>query len=66
MLAVAVHEELYFRGFPLFTLSRGQGFWPAAVLLSLYFGGLHYLGKPNERELTGRLLVITDHGICLR
>jgi CAAX protease family protein len=51
MLAVAIHEELYFRGFPLFTLSRGLGFWPAAVLLSLYFGGLHYLGKPNETVL---------------
>jgi membrane protease YdiL (CAAX protease family) len=51
MLAVAVYEELYFRGFPLFTLSCGLGFWPAAILLSLYFGGLHYLGKPNETLL---------------
>lgn len=51
MLAVAVHEELYVRGFPLFTLSRGLGFWPATALLSLYFGGLHDLGKPNETAL---------------
>lgn len=51
MLAVAVYEELYFRGFPLFTLSRGLGFWPAALLLSLYFSSLHYLGKPNETLL---------------
>jgi hypothetical protein len=51
MLAVAVYEELYFRGFPLFTLSRGLGFWPAALLMSLYFGGLHYFAKPNETWL---------------
>ena len=51
MLAVAAHEELYFRGFPLFALSRGLSFWPAAVLLSLYFGGLHYFRKPNETML---------------
>jgi membrane protease YdiL (CAAX protease family) len=51
MLAVGLYEELYFRGFPLFTLSRGLGFWPAALILSLYFGGIHYLQKPNESWL---------------
>ncbi len=51
MLAVGLYEEAYFRGFPLFTLSRGLGFWPAAILLSLYFGGLHYFAKPNETWL---------------
>lgn len=51
MLAASAYEELYFRGFPLFTLSRGVGFWPAALILSLYFGGIHYFQKPNESFL---------------
>ena len=51
MLAVSLYEELYFRGFPLFTLSRGVGFWPAALALSLYFGALHYFQKQNETWL---------------
>jgi membrane protease YdiL (CAAX protease family) len=51
MLAVAVYEELFFRGYPLFTTTRGMGFWPAALLLSLVFGALHYFGKPNENVL---------------
>lgn len=47
-LLVAVYEELFFRATPLFTLSRGIGFWPTALLLSLYFGGVHYFQKPME------------------
>jgi len=50
-LGVALYEELFFRGFPLFTLSRGMGFWPGAVLLSLAFGALHYFQKENETLL---------------
>jgi hypothetical protein len=42
-------EEYLFRGYPLFTLSTGIGFWPAAFLLSLGFGALHYFTKPFER-----------------
>ncbi len=42
-------EEYVFRGYPLFTLGTGIGFWPAAFLLSLGFGALHYFGKPFER-----------------
>jgi membrane protease YdiL (CAAX protease family) len=47
-LLVGVYEEIDYRGAPLFTLSRGIGFWPAALLLSLYFGGEHYFQKPME------------------
>ncbi len=50
-LAIGVSEEFYFRGFPLFTLTRGLGFWPAALLLALHFGALHYFQKPNESWL---------------
>lgn len=51
MLCVGLYEEPAFRGFQLFTLSRGIGFWPAALLLSLGFGALHYFEKPNETWL---------------
>jgi|SRR5450432_3341667 len=40
-LLVAFFEEFLFRGYTLFTLSRGITFWPAAVGLSLLFGGVH-------------------------
>ncbi|HET9768610.1 MAG TPA: type II CAAX endopeptidase family protein, partial [Thermoanaerobaculia bacterium] len=51
MLCVGLYEEAHFRGFQLFTLSRGIGYWPAALLLSLGFGALHYFQKPNETWL---------------
>ena len=34
-------EEYLFRGYSLFTLTTGIGFWPAAILLSLVFGCVH-------------------------
>jgi len=46
-LLVGFSEEFLFRGYTLFTLSRGITFWPAAVALSLLFGGVH-LGNPGE------------------
>jgi hypothetical protein len=42
-VAIGVKEELYYRGYPLFTLSTGLGFWPAALLISLWFGVQHVL-----------------------
>ena len=41
-LTVSLFEEFSVRGYPLFTLTQGMGFWPAAVLLSIIFGGMHY------------------------
>ncbi|HEX3819848.1 MAG TPA: CPBP family intramembrane glutamic endopeptidase [Candidatus Sulfotelmatobacter sp.] len=40
-LLVGLLEESLFRGYPLYTLSLGIGFWPAATLLALLFAGLH-------------------------
>lgn len=40
-LLVGFTEELMFRGYLLFTLDRGIGFWPAAVLLAALFGLMH-------------------------
>ena len=47
MLLVGVGEELTFRGYALAALTRGMGFWPAALSLSLLFGAEH-LSKPME------------------
>ena len=38
---VALFEDFWLRGYSLFTLARGVGFWPAAVVLSAIFGLLH-------------------------
>ncbi len=47
-LLVGINEEVLFRGYLLATMSRGMGFWPAALLQSAFFGGLHYFTKPME------------------
>ena len=41
LLAVGCLEELLFRGYLLTTLTRGLGYWPAAVLLSALFTAAH-------------------------
>ncbi|HTT21792.1 MAG TPA: type II CAAX endopeptidase family protein [Candidatus Sulfotelmatobacter sp.] len=38
---VALFEDFWLRGYSLFTLARGIGFWPAAAILSSVFGLLH-------------------------
>lgn len=40
-LAVAFFEEFAFRGYPLFALTTGMGFWPAAIVVSVFFGLIH-------------------------
>lgn len=50
MLMVGFTEEMTFRGYPLFALSRGTGFWPAASLMTLLFAAAH-LGKPGENPV---------------
>ena len=44
---VAVFEENLLRGYLLYTLRRGIGFWPAAILLSAAFGFIHH-SNPGE------------------
>jgi membrane protease YdiL (CAAX protease family) len=46
-IVVGLTEEFTFRGYPLYTLSTGIGFWPAAILVSAAFGAVH-LGNPGE------------------
>ncbi|HEY3971727.1 MAG TPA: type II CAAX endopeptidase family protein [Candidatus Sulfotelmatobacter sp.] len=38
---VGLFEEFLLRGYSQFTLSRGIGFWPAALVLSCVFGLIH-------------------------
>ena len=44
---VGMAEEFIFRGYLQYTLTRGMGFWPAAVLASVLFGLVH-LDVPGE------------------
>ncbi len=46
-LAVGFFEEFVTRGYTQFTLAKGIGFWPAALLLSAAFGAIH-LGNQGE------------------
>jgi membrane protease YdiL (CAAX protease family) len=47
-LFVGFFEEFLLRGYSQFTLSRGIGFWPAAIVLSTAFGLIH-LGNGGEQ-----------------
>jgi membrane protease YdiL (CAAX protease family) len=42
---VGLAEEFTFRGYLQFTLADGIGFWPAAWILSVSFGGVHLLNQ---------------------
>ena len=63
-LAVAWSEELAFRGYWLFTMSRRMRFWPAALFLSAVFAGAH-LGNHGENFLG--ILQVAEIGLpfCL-
>lgn len=47
-LLVGLFEEFLLRGYAQFTLARGIGFWPAALILSGVFGAIH-LRNPGEQ-----------------
>lgn len=46
-ILVALREEFRARGYGLFTLSAGIGFWPAAILSAVFFGYSHH-GNSGE------------------
>jgi len=48
-LLIGLSEEITYRGYFLYTLAGGIGFWAAAIINALGFGALHYYSKPNER-----------------
>ena len=43
LFLAALLEDFFYRGYMLFTLTTGIGFWPAAIATSLFMGGMHYL-----------------------
>src|SRR5262249_43057213 len=49
-LLVGLVEEYTTRGYALFTLTDGIGFWPAAILQALVFGWGH-MGNPGETRI---------------
>ncbi len=49
-LLVGFFEEFLLRGYTQFTLARGIGFWPAAVVMSCLFGLIH-LQNEGERSM---------------
>lgn len=42
LFLAALLEDFFYRGYLLFTLATGLGFWPAAIVTSLWMGGMHY------------------------
>ena len=63
-LLVGLFEEFFIRGYAQFTLTRGMGFWPAALLLSVIFGAIH-LGNPGEAWVGGLAAGIIGLFFCL-
>ncbi|MFZ0734371.1 MAG: CPBP family intramembrane glutamic endopeptidase [Candidatus Sulfotelmatobacter sp.] len=63
-LAVSLHEELTFRGYWLFTMSRRMRFWPAALFLSVIFGAAH-LGNHGENAIGILHVFVTGALFCL-
>jgi membrane protease YdiL (CAAX protease family) len=45
---VGLFEEFLFRGYALFTLATGIGFWPAAAALSATFGAVHLFNRGED------------------
>lgn len=63
-LMVGLFEEFSFRGYLLFTLTSGLGFWPAAVISCLLFAGGH-LGNPGESLVGVAEIVLIAIFLCL-
>ena len=55
---VGLFEEFLFRGYSLFTLSTGVGFWPAAILLSLLFAAVHLENSGEGRVGVAGVFVV--------
>jgi uncharacterized protein len=63
-MMVGIREEALFRGYLQATLTRGIGFWPAAILLSLLFGAGHL---QNVGETVTGIVGVMAHALfyCL-
>jgi uncharacterized protein len=63
-LTVGFFEEFLFRGYTLYTLTTGVGFWPAATLLSAIFGAGH-LNNPGEGPVGALSIFVLGMFFCL-
>jgi len=61
---VALKEEFMIRGYALFALSEGIGFWPAAIVWSAFFGYSH-LGNTGETWVGGMNAGLGGLAFCL-
>ena len=61
---VGVAEELLFRSYLLQSLWKALGFWPAAILLSLWFAADHYFFKAGENVWDVITLVSLSLWVC--
>ena len=61
---VGLNEEYLFRGYALRVLWRGGGFWPAALVTTAIFAGLH-LSKPHENAMDIGMIFVLGLAICL-
>jgi len=61
---VGLNEEYLFRGYALRVLWRGAGFWPAALVTTAIFAGLH-LSKPHENAMDIGMIFVLGLAICL-
>jgi hypothetical protein len=61
-VVVGFFEEFLLRGYTQFTLTRGIGFWPAALALSAVFAALHF---GNQGETWIGLLAVAAIGLFL-
>jgi uncharacterized protein len=64
MLLVGFVEEAMFRGYPLYALSRGMGFWPAAIVMTLLFGAGH-VGKTGENAVDIGSVMFLGFTMCV-
>jgi membrane protease YdiL (CAAX protease family) len=62
LFGVALFEEILFRGYALYTLADGMGFWPAAIVLSLGFAAAH---RGNGGETSVGLVAVVFFGLVL-
>src|SRR5262249_50687333 len=64
MILVGLNEEYLFRGYALQCLWRGAGFWPAALITTALFAGLH-LTKPHENAIDIGMIFVLGLALCL-
>ncbi len=61
---VGFAEELWFRAYFLQSLWKSIGFWPAAIVIALYFAALHYFLKQGENVWDVITLVSISMLLC--